>query len=122
MLRYWQSQQEYRFFLHEAKIHFDSSQRSRLSSTFASSREKLRLLNLDPVMEFLTPFYSSSGRPAQNQSQILYFLVLMLDQRETRVTDWVQKRQGDDLFAFLIGCCPDSLPPLGSYYDLIDRL
>ncbi len=66
MLRYWQSHQEYCFFLHEAKVHFDSSQRCRLFSTFASSREKLRLLNLDPVMEFLTPytflfFYWSSG-------------------------------------------------------------
>lgn len=122
MLRYWQSHQEYRFFLHEAKIHFDSSQRSRLSSTFASSREKLRLLNLDPVMEFLTPFYSSTGRPAQNQPQILRSLVLMLDQGVTSVTDWVQKLQDDDLLAFLIGCSPDSLPPLGSYYDLIDRL
>lgn len=122
MLRYWQSQQEYRFFLHEAKIHFDSSQRSRLSSTFASSREKLRLLNLDPVMKFLTPFYSSTGRPAQNQPQILRSLVLMLDQGETSVTDWVQKLQNNDLLAFLIGCSPDSLPPLGSYYDLIDRL
>lgn len=122
MLRYWQSHQEYCFSLHEAKVHFDSSQRCRLFSTFSSSREKLRLLNLDPVMEFLTPFYSSTGRPAQNQVQILRSLVLMLDQGGTSITDWVQKLQDDDLLAFLIGCCPDSLPPLGSYYDFIDRL
>lgn len=25
MLRYWQSHREYRFFLHETKVHFDSS-------------------------------------------------------------------------------------------------
>lgn len=89
MLRYWQSHQEYWFFLHEAKVQFDSSQRCRLSSTFSSSREKLRLLDLDPVMEFLIPFYSSTGRPAQNQVQILRSLVLMPDLGVTSVTDWV---------------------------------
>ena len=46
----------------------------------------------------------------------------MLDQGVTSVTDWVQKLQDDELFAFLIGCCPGFLPPLGSYYDFIDRL
>ena len=56
MLKHWQSHQEYLFFLHEAKVNFDSSLRKRLSSEFASAREKLRLLDLDPVMELLAPF------------------------------------------------------------------
>ena len=76
MLNNWQSHQEYQAFLHEAKIHFDSSQRARLSSELAPIREKLRLLNLDPVMEYLQRFYSSTGRPAKNQPQIIRSLVL----------------------------------------------
>ncbi len=70
MLKNWQSHQDYLNFLHEAKIHFDSSQRVRLAGEFVVAREKLRLLNLDPVMELLDPYD----------------------------------------------------PPLGSYYDFIDRL
>ena len=65
MLKHWQSHQEYLFFLNEAKVNFDSSLRKRLSSEFASAREKLRLLNLDPVMKLLAPFYSGTGRPAK---------------------------------------------------------
>lgn len=53
MINNWQSHQEYLTFLHEAKIHFDSSQRTRLNTELAPIREKLRLLNLDPVMEYL---------------------------------------------------------------------
>ena len=122
MLKHWQSHQEYLFFLHEAKVNFDSSLRKRLSFDLASAREKLRLLNLDPVLDLLSPFYSNTGRPAKNQPQILRSLVLMLDQDFKSLTLWCQRLQGDDLLAFLIGCSPDSLPPLGSYFDFLDRL
>ena len=46
MLKHWQSHQEYLRFLHEAKVHFDSSQRKRLASEFASARDKLILSRL----------------------------------------------------------------------------
>jgi hypothetical protein len=46
----------------------------------------------------------------------------MLDMGETSLTNWVNTLISDDLLAILIGCSPDSLPPLGSYYDLVNRL
>lgn len=39
MLKNWQSHQEYRHFLHEAKVHFDDSQRTRLTGEFAAARD-----------------------------------------------------------------------------------
>ena len=122
MLIHWQSHQEYLNFLHEAKVHLDSSQRIRLQLEFGSVREKLRLLDLDPVMEFLSGFFSHLGRPAKNQTQILRSLVLMMMTGFTSLTAWVKKLRADSLLAVLIGCPPDSLPPLGSYFDLMDRL
>ena len=62
MLIHWQSHQDYLNFLHETKVHLDSSQRTRLLLGFGPVREKLRLLNLDPVMEYLSSFYSPVGR------------------------------------------------------------
>lgn len=120
MLRYWQSHQGYRSFLHEAKVHFDSPTRRRLSSTLASSRDKLRLLNPDPDMEFLTPFFHH--RATCKKPDSLRSLVLMLDLGITSITDWIQMLQGDNLLAFLIGCFLGFLSPLGSYYDFIDLL
>ena len=83
MIKYWQSMQDYLYFLNESKIHFDSSERVRLQSELASAREKLRLLDTDAAMRFLEPFYSSTGRPASNQPQllrsfILFFLLVSL--------------------------------------------
>ena len=101
---------------------FDSSQRTRLRLEYAAVRDKLRLLNLDPVMEYLSRFYSPLGRPAKNQVQILRSLVLMMLLGFTSLTAWVQKLKADSLLAVLIGSPQGSLPPLGSYFDLMDRL
>lgn len=126
MLIYWQSHQEYLHFLHEAKISFDSSQRLRLQTELAPVREKLRLLNLDPVMLYLEPFYSNTGRPASNQVQILRSLILFFLIMEhfpsSGLTAWTIRLRNDPVLAALIGCNTDSLPPLGSYFDLMDRL
>jgi hypothetical protein len=46
----------------------------------------------------------------------------MMDQCSLSLTSWTATLASDDLLAILIGCSPDSLPPLGSYYDLINRL
>ena len=40
----------------------------------------------------------------------------------TSLTAWIRKLRTDSLYALLNGCSPDSLPPLGSYFDLMDRL
>ena len=95
MLKHWQSHQEYLRFLHEAKVHFDSSQRKRLASEFASARDKLRLLDLDPVKAHLAPFYSTTGRPALNQPQIIRSLTLMLHLGVTSLTRWLLRSSSD---------------------------
>ena len=122
MLVHWQSHQEYLHFLHETKVHLDSSQRARLRLEFGAVREKLRLLDLDPVMDYISSFYSSTGRPAKNQTQIIRSFILMLMLGFTSLTAWISKLKADSLLALLIGSSPASLPPLGSYFDFIDRL
>ena len=119
MLIHWQSHQEYLNFLHETKVHLDSSQRTRLQLAFGPVRDKLRLLDLDPVMGYLSAFYPPVGRPAKNQVQIIRSLILMALQGFTSLTAWVVELTTDSLLAALIGCTPDSLPPLGSYFDLM---
>lgn len=88
----------------------------------SDSLNKLTSMNLDPVGQFLAPYYSNTGRPAINQPQILRSFILMLDRGFTRLTNWIAELASDDLLAILIGCAPDSLPPLGSYFDFINRL
>ena len=121
MLKHWQTHAEYQQFISEAVASLNPSQLKKLYS-MSDSWQKLASLNLDPVGDFLAPFYSNTGRPALNQPQILRSFVLMLDQKFSSLTKWTIQLAGDDLLALLIGCSPDSLPPLGSYFDFINRL
>ena len=121
MLKHWEIHAEYQHFISETVALLNPSQLKRLYA-MSDSWEKLTSMNLDPVGEFLAPFYSDTGRPAINQPQILRSFILMLDCTFTILTNWVTALQSDDLLALLIGCSPDHLPPLGSYFDFIDRL
>lgn len=127
MIKHWQTNQEYHRFLANTKTTFDSSERVRLQSELASPREKLRLFDTDAAMRFLAPFYSHTGRPASNQPQILrsfilFFLLISMNLTAPSLTSWVKRLKSDRVLASLVGCPLYSLPPLGSYYDFMDRL
>lgn len=121
MLKHWDSHAEYQQFISETVSHLNEPQFKKLSS-YKDSLDKLTSLNLDPVGDFLQPFYSNTGRPALHQAQILRSFVLMMDQKVLSLTNWVETLSQDVLLAMMIGCSLDSLPPLGSYYDFINRL
>ena len=127
MIKYWQSMQDYKYFLTESKSHFDSSERNRLHTELWEPWQKLRLFDTDKAMDFLLPFYSNTGRPAKNQPQILrsfilFFLLYSKGLDKLSLTLWVDRLKTDHLLAALIGCTLDFLPPLGSYFDFMDRL
>lgn len=127
MIKQWQSNHEYLCFLNNQKASFDSSERVRLHSELLIPWQKLRLLDTDAAMLFLQPFYSNTGRPALNQPQILrsfilFFLLVSMGLASPSLTRWVSRLKNDRVLAALIGCHTHSLPPLGSYFDFMDRL
>ncbi len=96
MIKYWQSMQDYKYFLNESKVHFDSSERNRLHTELWKPWQKLRLFDSDKAMEFLLPFYSNTGRPAKNQPQILrsfilFFLLFSEGLAKLSLTLWVDR-------------------------------
>lgn len=124
----WQSHAEYHINFKNAKAKFPSQEREELCDLYPAEREKLMSLDLDPVGEYAAQFYSATGRPAKNQAQILRSLVLftlLLNRTDARLslTAWVRDvLPRSSVLAALIGCTSvDSLPPLGSYYDFMDR-
>ena len=119
--------QDYKCFLRNSKVSFDSSERIRLHTELWRPWQKLRLLDIDIAMDALLPFYSSTGRPAKNQPQILrsfllFFFMVSMGLTSPSLTRWVSNLSHDRVLAALIGCPLDSLPPLGSYFDFMDRL
>ena len=89
---------------------------------------KLLGLNLDAIADFIPGFYSAAGRPAKNQAQILRSLILFVllfnrTSARTSLTVWVRETLPESIsLTVLVGCTsPDQLPPLGSYYDFMNR-
>ena len=126
MFKKWLSHKKYLHFLKHCKARMNSSQRIRWKE-LRPIRKRLKSLNLDAAGVFMFPLYSSTGRPALNQPQILrsfilWFLLFHQGLVKLSLTEWVEKLKGDELYSNLIGCSSGSSPPLGSYYDFIDRL
>lgn len=127
MIKQWQPMADYQCFLNNSRATFDSSERMRLRSELWLPFQKLKLLDTDKAMAFLMPFYSTTGRPATNQPQILrsfvlFFLLHSMGLTPPSLTLWVERLRHDRVLATLVGCPLDPLPPLGSYYDFMDRL
>lgn len=122
MLISWMSHDSYCSFISQGIASLSPSDLFRLRGSFSASLDKLTSLDLDPIRDALSPYYSHTGRPALHQPQILRSFLLMVDSKETSIKNWVRKLHSDPLMAFLIGCSHDSLPSLSSHYDFIDRL
>lgn len=125
----WQSTSEYRTLLDPAL-----KKMSRYPSAFGTWHyrdviDKMKNLSLDEAGEIVQELYSTTGRPAKNQAQILRSVILFTllfnkTPAGTSLTLWVRDvLPMSSLFISLIGCSSSSeLPPLGSYYDFMNRL
>lgn len=83
----------------------------------------------DPLAGFIQAFFSTGGRPAKHQAQILRHLilfVLLFNKTKARpsLTLWVREALPKSIaLTVLVGCtCAEGLPPLGPYYDFMNRL
>ena len=122
MLKYWTLHNTYRQFISDGFDSLSESDLIRLQGSYQNSLDKLLMLDLDLLLDALSPYYSSTGRPAILQPEIFRSLMLMIDCGFTSLKKWYAFLRSDSLLAFLIGCNLDLLPSLGSYYDFINRL
>lgn len=124
----WQSHDEYRTIVNTYGRRLSRNNPKYFFNLYDKERQKLLNLNLDPLLEFIPQFYSNGGRPAINQAQILRSLILFVllfnkTPAKTSLTAWI-----NDILPYsisltvLVGCTSaKELPPLGSYYDFMNR-
>ena len=86
------------------------------------SYKRLVRIDTDSAGEFLSSFYSHTGRPASNQAQILRAFIVMSDLKLGNIDALVKALHADPMLVALIGSDPDHIPSLGSFYDFIARL
>lgn len=118
MLKNWTPHAEYQQFIISILSSFYKTFPKRIAE-LEPSNFKLYCLKLDILGEILKPYYSNTGRPS---AEIFRSFSLMLFQKETSITNWVNKFRNDDLLAACIGCASDKTQSLGTHYDFISRL
>jgi hypothetical protein len=87
----------------------------------ADALEKVYILDLDPLKKLILPRYSSTGRPAVNQSEIFRALVLASHSKES-ISNFVTRLKADDVLAIACGFKPGDIPGVGSFYNFFNRL
>lgn len=125
----WQSHNEYRTLVTKIGRRLSRNNPKYSFDSYDEEYQKLLNLNLDPLTEYIPAFYSHGGRPAIHQAQILRSLILFVllfnkTKARTSLTLWVTNVLPKSIsLTVLIGCSStEELPPLGSYYDFMDRL
>ena len=124
----WQSHDEYRTIVDTYSRRLSRNNPRYSFDLYDKERQKLLDLNLDAVLDYITGSYSDGGHPAKNQAQILRSLILFVllfnkTPAKTSLTLWVTEVLPNSIsLTVLIGCtCTRDLPPLGSYYDFMNR-
>ena len=115
----WQSHDEYRTLV-SAFGHRPSRNNHKYSfNEYDEERLKLLNLNLDPLLEYITGFYSRGGRPAKHQTQILRSLILFAmlfnkTKARTSLTTWVREVPPKSIALTVLTSCTstENLPPL----------
>jgi len=84
------------------------------------SISKVYILNLDLLRPLISPCYSPTGRPSENQAEIFRAFVIMND-LGLSPEQWVAKVQYNAVLRIACGF-GEKLPGIASYYDFINRI
>ena len=118
MITSWQSNAEFKQFLHDYRMSLPNDKaRFFYNRRFGTSIKAMARLNIDAVMDYLAPLYPKIGRPAQNQAQILRVFILMGRVREKSIDNMVARLRSDPDLAALAGLTPDNVPAVASFYE-----
>ena len=123
MLISWQSNSDYRNFLHDYRMNKkDDTERNYFNLRFRPIVKVMTRLDIDAAMEYIRPLYPRFGRPAQGQAQILRSFILMSRIDVLSITAMVDKLRSDPDIAALAGFSPSDTPAVASFYEFMIRL
>lgn len=121
MLNQWRSHKEYQSYLLEKILPFFESDKDNVLQ-YGKSLSKLYILDLDPLLPLLAPYYSLFGAPAKNQPELIRSFILMSELGYQSITEWVVKLLHNEIFCVMIGLTKTEVHKVASYYDIIDRI
>ncbi|WP_346962497.1 hypothetical protein [Clostridium sp.] len=88
---------------------------------YSSSIDKLYNLNLDVIKPLISPMYSLTGKPSNQQPEMLRSFILMSDLGFNSLPKWIKHLRAHDILCTIIGVEKSDVPGLGTHYDFITR-
>lgn len=129
MLRHFQTHAEYCCRLQAWLNTLTNHERSLChNKEYSEYQEMLLKLDLDPLIDILAPTFSSTGRPSTHVVELFRCCVLKEiysnKHGATSIDKWREELSNHPFLRILCGYFDDEnyVPPLGSFYDLMDRL
>jgi hypothetical protein len=121
MLGTWRSHTEYQQSLTDF-LKLEAVRNPKSLEAYETSILKFYSMNLDGIKDDFEPRFSTTGRPSNLQPEMHRALVLMSDQKEESIDDWVVTAAASPMFCALIGVAPDKFPGASTLRDFISRL
>jgi len=120
MLGNWRSHSDYQSFLLSSLMETYRLNPS-IVKYYSSSIDKLYNLNLDDIKPMISQMYSLTGKPSNQQPEILRSFILMSDLDFHSVSKWIKHLRAHDILCTIIGVEKSSVPGLGTHYDFMTR-
>ena len=121
MLGEWRTHAEYQHFM-IASVNREFKHNPKTIHHVESAILKMYYLNLDSIREDFAPRYSLTGRPSNQQSEILRSFILMSHFKYAELEKWLIYAKSSKVICGLIGVTPDTLPGESTHRDFISRL
>lgn len=86
---------------------------------YSSSIQKLYNLNLDDIKSLVSPMYSLTGKPSNQQPELLRSFILMSDLDFHSLPKWIEHLRAHDILCTIIGVEKSNVPGLGTHYGFI---
>ena len=83
---------------------------------------KMYHLNLDIIRDDFQPLFSLTGKPSNQQPELLRSFLLMSHYRYAGIDEWVAHASATPILCGLIGVTPDSFPGASTHRDFLARL
>ena len=120
MLGYWRPHADYQQFVLDQldqTLRFDPGSLRQYENIIS----KLWILNTDLFYSAMLPCYSTTGRPAKSQPEILRVCILMTELK-IPIHLWIFTLRNSFILCTICGLKRSEIPPIGAFYDFIHRI
>lgn len=78
--------------------------------------------DIDDIKPLVSPMYSLTGKPSNQQPELLRSFILMSDLGFHSLPKWIKHLRAHNILCIIIGVEKSNVPGLGTHYDFISRL